>query len=147
MVSLMENNTEMLARLEAKAQFHAQEAERYRVAIDVIRGESETGAPKRQPVPSRRARSSGDSGKSTPAMILRALAASSEPLDIAAITARMLDLGWQTESAAPTNTVRTAIGREVVKKTVRKADNRRYELFSGVQQEDVLWDRDTSNDD
>lgn len=97
----------LLVRLQKKAEYHAHEAERFRIAAEVVR-EEERGGTRGAPL-SRRTPS--DPRHSTMTMITTVLGDTDAPLDLDTLTARIQEEGWQTESTNPRNTVRTATRR------------------------------------
>lgn len=114
---MSDDNETILALLEEKASFHAREAERYRSAIRILRGEPAPGTrPKTQlqfaPAenPAARRRKVDNPMASTQAMVERVLAEVGS-LPYKELTNKMLEAGWITESVTPSNTVRTALGR------------------------------------
>lgn len=114
---MSDDNETILALLEEKASFHAREADRYRSAIRILRGEPErVKRPDTQlqfaypEAASVRRRKSTDPKASTQAMVEKVLARVGH-LTYKELTEKMLEDGWVTESVTPSNTVRTALGR------------------------------------
>lgn len=99
-----------LERLEQKAEHHAREAERYRIAAEVLREEMRGVRGVRATRSDGRVNesTSGDPRQNTKAMVLRALDQSARPLHPTQLAEEMIRLGWQTNAENRVNTVRTA---------------------------------------
>ena len=111
----------LLERLVRKAEYHAEQAERYRVAADVVRGETQ---PSRSTAMT--TRRTGEPRKSTMGMIQYSLGQSSDPVDLPTLTRLMQEAGWETTSATPSNTVRTALHRLMERGAVHRDDVGRF---------------------
>lgn len=105
----------LLDRLEEKAVYHAREAERYRVAADVLRSELKgSGRNARSArAEGRTADRADDPRANTKAMVERALNDSPRPMQAAELVEEMLRLGWETTAQNKLNTARTAASRLV----------------------------------
>lgn len=113
---------ELLERLEQKAQHHAREAERYRIAADVIRVELRPQRPS--------ARTRNDPGSSqrpaTSAMVERLLNDSDTALHPNELLKALLEAGWVSDSPTPINTVRAAAHRLAHQGRVERVGDGRY---------------------
>lgn len=122
-----------LAHLEEKARFYETQAKRIRDAIEVLRSEAGDTST-RVTVPStRRPQRETDPRYGTMPMIEQALA-TGEALTVPELVDRMTGLGWQTDSATPRNTVRTAVHRLLARGTIVSVEGRRYALAISVEQ-------------
>lgn len=153
----MEDTKSLLARLEEKALFHTREADRYKTAAEVVRAvmydnapkaqldspamvdpatqpEFALGQPADQPAPRK-------GPKSTMAMIQQVLSESDSPLRLTVLTERMIQSGWETSSAAPSNTVRTAVGRMVEANRAVRTPEGLYSMPERHQDLDYLPER------
>ncbi len=120
----MNDDSALLLRLEQKAEYHAREAERYRVAAEVLRAET---VGRRGPRGGRDADGSAqDPRASTIAMVEVALNEAGRPLDPKALLDEMKRLGWETDAANPLNTARTAAHRLVQRGRIQRLADGAY---------------------
>lgn len=119
---------DLVCRLEQKAEHHAREAERYRVAAEVLRAEmpGSRRSGKRGPDRERGGRTPADPRHSTMAMVERALNGSGRPLKAQELVEEMRRLDWQTEAANPVNTARTAAHRLVDQERIQRSPDGRF---------------------
>ncbi len=103
---------EMLTRFQDKAEHHAREAERYRIAADVLRDELRSGrSPVRSVRPSQETGQPTDPRGSSMAMVEIVLKDVAAPLHPNDLVIEMERRGWQSTAAHKVNTVRTAAHR------------------------------------
>ena len=90
-------------RLRDKANFHAREAERYRIAADVVDAEERTAG--------RRRGTSPDPRHSSTHMARQVILSDPKEWTVQELLDEMLAQGWQSDAVNQLNTVRTAISR------------------------------------
>lgn len=127
----------LLSRLEQKAEHHTREAERYRVAAEVVRSEVRMSGrtPTRNTHTTRR--TTAVPGRGTISMIQEVLSEAGVALDLNTLTDRMLAGGWETTSQVPQNTVRTAAMRLTDRSVVVRDSEGRYGLKPSFASADV----------
>lgn len=118
----------LLDRLEQKAVYHAREAERYRVAADVLRDElkGSSGRTARSTRAEGRSVRVDDPHRNTKAMVEVALNQSPRPLHPTDLVSEMLRLGWETTAHNKLNTARTAALRLSEDHRIKRTDDGRY---------------------
>lgn len=128
---------DMVVRLEQKAEHHAREAERYRIAAQVIR--AELGGSRRSAATRRDSertlRVPDDPRTSTMAMVERALNENDRALHPTELVDEMLRLEWRSKAEHPVNSVRTAAHRLVDAGRIQRLDNGLFARL-GLQRND-----------
>jgi len=132
----MDSDT-LIIELERRATDLESEAGRLRDAANVIRGGRPVTGRSLSPSQGRvqKATDRGTSGTSTASHILAVLGESG-PLGNKELTQALFEQGWETGSAAPTNTVRTALGRLMERSEVTRLEDGRFAL-TGFNPEDA----------
>lgn len=118
-----EEPVDIVAQLERKAEHHAREADRYRIAADVMRDELRTRVRNRRP---RVYGEPADPHRSTMAMAELAVNQSSRPLHPTEMVSEMEKLGWETTAVNVVNTVRTAASRLVEQNRIERVGDGLY---------------------
>ncbi len=127
----MPDADDLLARLQDKAEHHAREAERYRVAADVLRDELRMSS---RATP-RTSRAFGEGSPSTPpsdprtssmAMVELVLNEADTPMHPNDLVAEMEQRGWQSTATHKVNTVRTAAHRLAAQGRVKHLRDGRF---------------------
>ncbi len=116
---------DVVSRLEQKAAHFAEQAERYRVAAEVLRGELRGTRPGKKGREAAGARAE-DPHQNTAAMVEMALDQADRPLHPKILVEEMQRLGWQTDAVNPLNTARTAALRLVERGRIQRTKDGLY---------------------
>lgn len=135
------DNDQIIRELELRANQLESEAQRLRAAVQVLRGD----VPVFSAQPTSTATSIVVPAAPAPRQAVRTMPLILEtlgelgPISNRDLTAALLERGWTTSSAEPTNTVRTALGRLVQRGQVILADG----LFSLASEDEAEGDADS----
>jgi len=143
-------NDDLVVRLRQKAEYHAREAERYRVAASVLEEETRGSRSRSAREGDRGERVPADPRQSSMAMVELALNESGQVLHPTALVEEMLRRGWQTTAKNPVNTVRTAAHRLVEQGRIQRFPDGnfgRLGLPSPSAHRDRTMDAQPSKDD
>ena len=135
MLGGMSEDDELVARLRARAEYHEQQTVELKAAMDEHAAESRKfrgalaalGAT--ESTPSDEA-ASATKQRPTPELISDVL--TDQPMSTAEVTTALLTSGWQTASANPLNTIRTALGRMAEKNLAAQTRDGRWVRYEGT---------------